>query len=84
MVVPGGQQHRAGLRRSSRHGRSDGVENPVTGIQDDEGYLYVVKRSVGAPIGESGEWTVKVSQQCGYQGGGAPTDVAFQEAAWQF
>lgn len=60
-----------------------GVENPAEGIHGDEEYLYVIEISRVA-FGELSEWTVKVSEHCGFPRWDGPTDEAFEQATWQF
>jgi hypothetical protein len=61
-----------------------GVENPADGIHGDEEYLYVVELPMRTAFDESGEWTVKVSEHCGFPRWDGPTEEAFERANWQF
>jgi len=61
-----------------------GVENPADGIHGDEEYLYVVELPTGNALDEPGEWSVKVSEHCGFPRWDGPTEDAFDQATWQF
>jgi hypothetical protein len=61
-----------------------GVENPVDGIHGDEEYLYVVELPTQNAFGEPAEWSVKVSDHCGFPRWNGPTEDAFDRATWQF
>jgi hypothetical protein len=61
-----------------------GVENPADGIHGDEEYLYVVELPSHTAFDEPGEWTVKVSEHCGFLRWAGPTEDAFDRATWQF
>lgn len=50
-----------------------GVENPADGIHGDEEYFYVVELPPHTGFGESGEWSVKVSEHCGFPRWDGPT-----------
>ncbi len=63
-----------------------GVENPSDGIHGDEEYLYVVDLpavDVANPEA-SPDWTVTVSEHCGFPRWDGPTDRAFEEATWAY
>jgi len=61
-----------------------GVENPADGIHGDEEYLYVVELPTGNTFDKPGEWSVKVSDHCGFTPWDGPADEAFDRATWQF
>ena len=61
-----------------------GVENPVDGIHGDEEYLYVVELPSRTGFDVSGEWSVKVSEHCGFPRWDGPTEEAFDRVEWQF
>jgi hypothetical protein len=61
-----------------------GVENPADGIHGDEEYLYVVELPSRNDFDDPGEWSVKVSDHCGFPRWNGPTEDAFDRATWQF
>jgi hypothetical protein len=61
-----------------------GVENPADGIHGDEEYLYVVELPSRNDFDDPGEWSVKVSDHCGFPRWDGPTEEAFDRATWQF
>jgi hypothetical protein len=61
-----------------------GVKNPVDGIHGDEEYLYVVELPTRNAFDEPGEWSIKVSDHCGFPRWDGPTEEAFERATWQF
>jgi hypothetical protein len=60
-----------------------GIENPADGIHGDEEYLYVVAMP-RVEFGEVSEWSVTVSEHCGFPRWDGPTDEAFEQATWQY
>ena len=61
-----------------------GIENPADGIHGDEEYLYVVELPSRTAVDDPGEWSVKVSDHCGFPRWDGPTEEAFDRATWQF
>lgn len=62
-----------------------GVENPSDGIHGDEEYLYIVELHGQEPAEDSArDWTVKVSEHCGFPRWDESTETAFERARWQF
>ena len=62
------------------------VEDPARGIHGDEEYLYVVELpefEFGAAE-PSPDWTVRVSEHCGFPRWDEPTDRSFEEASWAY
>ena len=43
-----------------------GVENPTDGIHGDEEYLYVVELPSRTAVDDPGEWSIKMSDHCGF------------------
>ena len=63
-----------------------GVEDPARGIHGDEEYLYVVELpefDVGRPD-DTLDWTVTVSEHCGFPRWDDSTEDAFEEASWAY
>ncbi len=61
-----------------------GVEDPSAGIHGDEEYLYEIELARREAVDAPGEWTVRVSEPCGFPRFEGPTDEAFERAAWRF
>jgi len=63
-----------------------GVEDPTRGIHGDEEYLYVVELPEFGFVhpGDAPDWTVKVSEHCGFPRWDESTKDAFEAASWAY
>ena len=63
-----------------------GVEDPTRGIHGDEEYLYVVELPEFGFVhpGDAPDWTVKVSEHCGFPRWDESTKDAFEKASWAY
>jgi len=62
-----------------------GIEDPSRGIHGDEEYIYYVQLPLREPVGGRTDWTIKVSEQCGFpRWEKKGTKEAFDVADWKF